>query len=127
MKRRIWALEIYYPVALRMSAIAAFIFNFAEFVTLKCDDMNGDWKEPALPYLLGINEALVPPPSSITKLVLGDSGHLPSTVLEWFTDLQSGVIKSLSSPQTTNITPNKIQKLHKTLRSVPLRNGAVDF
>ncbi|KAJ7497753.1 hypothetical protein FB451DRAFT_1212635 [Mycena latifolia] len=95
MKRGIRRLEMYRPKRLRMSAIVAFVSNFTGLTTLTCGEMYGGWEGNALPYLLGTNEALAPPPSSITKLVIFEPGHLPSTILKWFTDLHPGVIESL--------------------------------
>ncbi|KAJ7497751.1 hypothetical protein FB451DRAFT_242633 [Mycena latifolia] len=96
MKRGIRGLDIYRPRGLTMSTIAAFVSNFTELTTLECGEMYGGWEDDALTDLLGTNEALVPPPSSITKLVMCETGHLPSTILKWFTDLHSGVIESLN-------------------------------
>jgi hypothetical protein len=83
------------PEWLDMSAIAAFVSNFTDLKTLKFGEMHEADDEDALTYLLGTNKPLVPPPSSLMKLVFSSSGHLSSAMLKWCTDLHSGVIKSL--------------------------------
>jgi hypothetical protein len=110
MKRRILVLQISHPV-LTISAIASFISNFTELTTLECGEIyvHRDFEGDPLEYLLGTNETLDPPPSSITKLVFHRSGHLPSTVLEWFTDHHSGVIKSFSSHNLPTSHPIKFR------------------
>ncbi|KAJ7892440.1 hypothetical protein B0H13DRAFT_2665688, partial [Mycena leptocephala] len=66
MKRRILVLQISHPV-LTISAIAAFISNFTELTTLECGEIyvHRDFEGDPLEYLLGTNETLDPPPSSI--------------------------------------------------------------
>ncbi|KAJ7886380.1 hypothetical protein B0H14DRAFT_2697403 [Mycena olivaceomarginata] len=75
-KRRIRKLDIWCPgghTMSSMSSIAPFISNFTELTTLEFGD---DVEENALASLLGTSGPLIPPPSSITRLVLYDSGHL---------------------------------------------------
>ncbi|KAJ6463141.1 hypothetical protein C8R47DRAFT_84028 [Mycena vitilis] len=95
-KRQIRALDIHSPEFFTISQIAVFISKFPELTTLVCGEMYEYWKADALRDLLGANEPLVAPPSSIRKLVLDatDLSHLPSTILKWFTDLHLGVIES---------------------------------
>ncbi|KAJ7740870.1 hypothetical protein B0H14DRAFT_2989758 [Mycena olivaceomarginata] len=95
-KQSIRRLDIYCPgghTMSSMSSIAPFISNFTELTTLEFGD---NMEENDLASLLGANRLLIPPPSNITKLVLYDSGHLPSSILEWFTNHHSGIIKSLA-------------------------------
>jgi len=134
-KRGIRGLTIYQPEYPTLASIAAFISNFTELATLEFGEMYEGWKEDALADLLGTNEPLVPPPSSITKLVLCESGHLPSTVLEWFTDHHSGVIKSLSPYDLPTSHPIKFRSfmncfgasLSDIKFSISGNDGAVKF
>jgi hypothetical protein len=89
-KRGILGLALY-PEWLEISAIAAFVSSFTDLKTLRCGELH-----ESSTYWLGTDDPLIPPPPSLTKLVLGDSGHLSSAILKWCTDLHSGVIKSLS-------------------------------
>ncbi|KAF7342930.1 hypothetical protein MVEN_01722700 [Mycena venus] len=121
---------VLYPEWLEMSAIAAFVSSFTDLKTLRCGGM-----DESLTYWLGANEPLVPPPSSLTKLVLGDSGHLSSAVLKWCTDLHSGVIKSLSPHELPTKHPvifrDFIHRFAASLSDIclPIRGngGAVHF
>jgi hypothetical protein len=76
-----------------MFALTSFISNFTNLTALKCGERYGGWQDDALARLLPTNEALTLPLSSIKKLLFRKSGHLPSNILKWFTDLHPGGIE----------------------------------
>ncbi|KAF8217604.1 hypothetical protein K438DRAFT_2037190 [Mycena galopus ATCC 62051] len=96
MRQGIRGLELYEPRDFTMSALVVFLREFENLTTLKCGEMLEGWKYVDWNFS-GPNEASLPPPSSITKLILSESGHLPSQLLKWFTDLHIGSIKTLSA------------------------------
>ncbi|KAJ7068735.1 hypothetical protein C8F01DRAFT_1079103 [Mycena amicta] len=109
-KGHIRGLDISQTDGVTMPAMAAFVSKFTELTTLECGEMLGAWSEDALICLMDSDQPLVAPPSSITKLVFSESGHLPSVVLKWFTDLHAGVIQSLSPSDLPKTHPEEFNK-----------------
>ncbi|KAF7344950.1 hypothetical protein MVEN_01657600 [Mycena venus] len=88
------------------TAIAVFISKFAGLTTLECGEIDRAWEDDLVTnFLTNDSEPLAPPPSSITNLVMCESGHLPSSILKWFTDLHFGVIESFVPSDLSTSNP----------------------
>ncbi|KAF8217523.1 hypothetical protein K438DRAFT_2036962 [Mycena galopus ATCC 62051] len=126
-KRRLRGIDIASPVNLTMPLLAGFLSHFTALTSLECGDVYEAWDPDVVAYLLGSNEAMVPPPASITKLVLWESGHLPSNILTWFTDLHSGVIESFDANELSTSHPvefrNFIDRFWASLSEIKILIG----
>ncbi|KAJ7635065.1 hypothetical protein FB45DRAFT_910644 [Roridomyces roridus] len=135
MSSKIRELTINFPHLLTLPQILAFIAKFIGLTRLDCGEIyhwnQYPWNQDAVAHFYSHDlEPSRPPPASVSKLVMLQSGHLPSAILKWFANQHSGIINSFVAHSEHFSTPefrSFMDKFGRSLSTITMSFSGPDY